>query len=208
MGKGDPFGWRTKGSPFPKPLPQTPSPPQTRFVQEDGSYGQTKVRPSFTVPRHTQKTEKSVCLKTGRIQHVPVVWPKTRDTRALPSTPYLPFRARILSRFRGNKSGFRRERLSAQRPQHIRPSGQYPAVRHTYLPGHSASGKAVPKATSPLRLHHAHRGTDSDGCPPHHASLSKKHMSVFWEMGEFEGEGPFFPPEKGPFPLKSISPLP
>lgn len=158
------------------------------------------MRPSFTVPRHTQKTEKSVCLKTGGIQHVPVVWPKTRDTRALPSTPYLPFRARILSRFRRNKSGVRRERLSAQRPQRIRPSGQYPAARHTYLPDHRASGKAVLKETSPLRLHHVHRGTDSDGCPPHHASLSKDHMSGFGGMGEFEGEGPF--------PLKSISPRP
>ena len=130
---------------------------------------------------------------------------------AIPVAPFnalSAFRARILSRFRGNKSGFRRERLSAQRPQRIRPSGQYPAVRHTYLPDHSASRKAVPKATSPLRLHHVHRGTGSKGCPPHHVSLSKDHMSGFGGMGEFEGEGPFFPPEKGPFPLKSIFPLP
>ena len=122
---------------------------------------------------------------------------------AIPVAPFnalSAFRARILSRFRGNKSGFRRERLSAQRPQRIRPSGQYPAVRHTYLPDHSASGKAVLKETSPLRLHHAHRGTDSDGCPPHHASLSKDHMSVFWEMGEFEGEGEVF--------LQKILPIP
>ena len=190
------------------PPSPTPFPSPNALCSGRWKLRANKGTPFANSPPAHQKTEKSVCLKTGGMQHVPVVWPKTRDTRALPSTPYLPFRARILSRFRGNKSGLRREHLSAQRPQRIRPSGQYPAVRHTYLPGHSASGKAVPKATSPLRLHHAHRGTDSDGCPPHHASLSKKHMSVFWEMGEFEGEGPFFPPEKGPFPLKSISPLP
>ena len=83
---------------------------------------------------------------------MPVVWPKTRDTRALPSTPYLPFRARIHSRFWGNKSGVRRERLSAQRPQRIRPSGNiqqyaipiFPAIA---LPGRPSLKQPLPSGS-------------------------------------------------------------
>lgn len=179
--------------------------PPTRFLREHGGCGQATAFPLPAVPRHTTKTTakkltsaSQPCCKTW-----PVVWPRTRPRDPAKDicfhTAPLPGKNESSTRSMTKGNGLSSSALSEQ----------LTAFRQAHTPATPSLTRASFQTTSPCPFSHTSTsGTGSKGCPPHHASLSKDHMSGFWGMGEFEGEGPFFPPEKGPFPLKSIFPLP
>lgn len=188
-----------RGSPSPSP---TPSP--NALCSGRWRLRMSNGLPSLTVPRHTTKT---TVKKQGR--KPPTV--QKAAGRMASSTPprvrkniYLKTRPAPLP---GKNEGSAKSTAKYKEPSSSALPGQLPAFPRPYS-GYTASDESILSKDLPASISPYIGGTGSKGCPPHHALLSKDHTSGFWGMGEFEGEGPFFPPEKGPFPLKSISPLP